>query len=219
MLLLDVNRSEQYVRRPRRRSARSAFDWPCTGWPGCSTRCCPTPRWYDGHTTAASPLRAFVQGVSAVLRAPLLIVAVSVVTMLVAVPFAIALGSRVQASLASQPPVALDGNRNRSGVVAGISRAGARARGHVHAGRARVRRGARRHQRGPRWTPAAPRGRWAAGAVDPGLGVSLGWHPAAAFDAGQALGVRAFTAAGLQASAAIHRHRRHRRRGSSWSCI
>lgn len=54
-----------------------------------------------------SPLRVFVQGVSAVLRAPLLIVAVSVVTMLVAVPFAIALGSRVQASLASQPPVAL----------------------------------------------------------------------------------------------------------------
>lgn len=50
---------------------------------------------------------AFVQGVSAVLRAPLLIVAVSVVTMLVAVPFAIALGSRVQVSLASQPPVAL----------------------------------------------------------------------------------------------------------------
>ena len=53
------------------------------------------------------PLRAFVQGVSAVLRAPLLIAAVSVVTMLVAVPFAIVLGTRVQASLASQPPVAL----------------------------------------------------------------------------------------------------------------
>ncbi len=54
-----------------------------------------------------SPLRALVQGVSAVLGAPLLIVAVSVVTMLVAVPFAIVLGARVQASLASQPPVAL----------------------------------------------------------------------------------------------------------------
>lgn len=53
------------------------------------------------------PLRAFVQGLSAVLRAPLLIVAVSVATMLVALPFAIVLGSRVQASLASQPPVAL----------------------------------------------------------------------------------------------------------------
>jgi len=45
--------------------------------------------------------------VSAVLRAPLLIVAVTVITMLVALPFAVALGSRLQASLASQPPVAL----------------------------------------------------------------------------------------------------------------
>ena len=53
------------------------------------------------------PLRAFVLGVSAVLRAPLLILAVSVVTLLVALPFAIVLGTRVQASLASQPPVAL----------------------------------------------------------------------------------------------------------------
>ena len=51
--------------------------------------------------------RAFIAGVAAVLRAPLVIVAVTVITMLMALPFAVALGSRLQASLASQPPVAL----------------------------------------------------------------------------------------------------------------
>lgn len=55
----------------------------------------------------SSPLRALVEGGSAVFRAPLLIVAVTVITMLMALPFAIVLGSRIQISLASQPPVAL----------------------------------------------------------------------------------------------------------------
>jgi hypothetical protein len=54
-----------------------------------------------------SALRAFLAGVSAVLRAPLVIVAVTVISMLMALPFAVALGARLQASLASQPPVAL----------------------------------------------------------------------------------------------------------------
>jgi hypothetical protein len=55
----------------------------------------------------ASAPRAFIAGVSAVVRAPFVIVAVTVITMLMALPFAVALGSRLQTSLASQPPVAL----------------------------------------------------------------------------------------------------------------
>ena len=55
----------------------------------------------------ASAPRAFIAGVAAVVRAPLVVVAVTVITMLMALPFAVALGSRLQASLASQPPVAL----------------------------------------------------------------------------------------------------------------
>lgn len=54
-----------------------------------------------------SPIGALIAGLSTVLRAPLLIVTVTVVTMLIALPFAVVLGSRIQASLASQPPVAL----------------------------------------------------------------------------------------------------------------
>jgi hypothetical protein len=54
-----------------------------------------------------SALRAFIAGVGAVLRAPFVIVAVTLITMLMALPFAVALGARLQASLASQPPVAL----------------------------------------------------------------------------------------------------------------
>jgi hypothetical protein len=54
-----------------------------------------------------SALRAFIAGVGAVLRAPFVIVAVTLITMLMALPFAVALGVRLQTSLASQPPVAL----------------------------------------------------------------------------------------------------------------
>lgn len=55
-----------------------------------------------------SPGRAFVEGAGAVIQAPLVLVMVVLVTMLAAVPFAAVLGARVQASLATQPPVALD---------------------------------------------------------------------------------------------------------------
>lgn len=59
------------------------------------------------ESVRTSAIRAFIDGVSAVLRAPFVIAAVTVITMLMALPFAVALGSRLQASLASQPPVAL----------------------------------------------------------------------------------------------------------------
>ncbi len=59
-------------------------------------------------TTTVTPWRAFAGGVAAVVKAPMVIVAAAVVTTLVALPFAMVLGSRVQASLALQPPVSLD---------------------------------------------------------------------------------------------------------------
>ena len=55
-----------------------------------------------------SPGRAFVEGAVTVVQAPLVVVMVAFVTMLAAAPFAAVLGARVQASLATQPPVALD---------------------------------------------------------------------------------------------------------------
>lgn len=59
-------------------------------------------------TTTMTPIRAFMSGVAAVARAPLVVAAAALVTMLVALPFAIVLGTHLQESLASQPPVALD---------------------------------------------------------------------------------------------------------------
>jgi hypothetical protein len=58
--------------------------------------------------TGVSSTRAFLDGVLAVVRAPLILIAVAAITMAIAAPFAAVIGSRVQASLASQPPVALD---------------------------------------------------------------------------------------------------------------
>ena len=55
-----------------------------------------------------SSTRAFIDGLLTVLRAPFVLLAVAVMTMAIAVPFAAMVGYRVQASLASQPPVALD---------------------------------------------------------------------------------------------------------------
>jgi hypothetical protein len=55
-----------------------------------------------------SPVGAFVQGWLALCRAPLLLAMVVVVTVLLAAPLAVILGSRVQASLSTQPPVSLD---------------------------------------------------------------------------------------------------------------
>lgn len=59
-------------------------------------------------TRPLSPIRAFLDGAVAVLKAPLIVIAVAALTMLIAAPFAAVLGARVQASLASQPPVSLD---------------------------------------------------------------------------------------------------------------
>ena len=59
----------------------------------------------DGRLT---PGRALAQGAAQVLRAPHLVVMVAVVTMTMAAPFAAVLGSRLQASLAMQPPISLD---------------------------------------------------------------------------------------------------------------
>jgi hypothetical protein len=59
-------------------------------------------------TTTMTPMRAFVSGVAAVVRAPLLVIAAAALMMLIALPFAAVLGWRVQHSLSSQPPVALD---------------------------------------------------------------------------------------------------------------
>lgn len=55
----------------------------------------------------ASSVRALAAGLKSVARAPLLLIVVTVVTAATVLPFAVVLGSRLQASLASQPPVAL----------------------------------------------------------------------------------------------------------------
>jgi hypothetical protein len=52
-------------------------------------------------------VRALARGIGDVARAPLLIVAVTAITLAMTLPFAIALGTRLQASLSSQPPVTL----------------------------------------------------------------------------------------------------------------
>ena len=57
---------------------------------------------------AKSPVRAVGEGLIAVIGSPLVVIAVAITTMVIAIPFAAVIGSRVQASLASQPPVALD---------------------------------------------------------------------------------------------------------------
>lgn len=55
-----------------------------------------------------SPLRALLLGLSDVLRAPLLLIVVAVITLLVALPFAGVLESRLQKALSVQPHVSLD---------------------------------------------------------------------------------------------------------------
>jgi len=55
-----------------------------------------------------SPFRALIAGVSAVLRAPLLVTLVTVVTVGAAIPFALALGTELRESLSNQPPISLD---------------------------------------------------------------------------------------------------------------
>jgi hypothetical protein len=58
--------------------------------------------------TPVSPGRAFAGGVAAVLKAPAIVAAAALLTILLALPFAVVLGSRVHESLASQPPVVLE---------------------------------------------------------------------------------------------------------------
>jgi hypothetical protein len=58
--------------------------------------------------TPMTPMRAFVGGVAAVARAPMVVLAAMVLTLSVALPFAAVLGLRVERSLAAQPPVSLD---------------------------------------------------------------------------------------------------------------
>jgi hypothetical protein len=58
-------------------------------------------------TVRPSAARALAQGMSDVARAPWLVIAAAAITMAMALPFAVVLGTRLHASLASQPPVAL----------------------------------------------------------------------------------------------------------------
>jgi hypothetical protein len=57
---------------------------------------------------SVSPLRALTQGLIDVLKAPLLLIAIAILLLLITVPFAAALHSRLQASLSVQPPVSLN---------------------------------------------------------------------------------------------------------------
>ena len=55
-----------------------------------------------------SPLRALLLGIADVVRAPLTLIAVALITLAVTLPFAAVLQSRLQASLSVQPPVSLN---------------------------------------------------------------------------------------------------------------
>ena len=58
-------------------------------------------------TTTVSPVRALVQGLGDVLKAPLMLLSIAVVMVLIALPFAAAINSELQASLSVQPHVNL----------------------------------------------------------------------------------------------------------------
>jgi hypothetical protein len=55
-----------------------------------------------------SPIRALLLGIVDVLRSPLLLVGVALITLVIALPFAAVLNSRLQASLSAQPQVNLN---------------------------------------------------------------------------------------------------------------
>lgn len=59
-------------------------------------------------STQPSPIRALGGGFGDVVRAPLLLAGVAIVTVLIALPFAAVLQSRLQASLSVQPQISLD---------------------------------------------------------------------------------------------------------------
>jgi hypothetical protein len=56
---------------------------------------------------SASPLRAWLLGMADVLKAPILVIAIALITLIIALPFAAVLHSRLQASLEMQPQVSL----------------------------------------------------------------------------------------------------------------
>ncbi len=56
----------------------------------------------------ASPLRALAQGALDVLKAPVMLIAIAIVTLAIALPFAASLHARLQASLSVQPQISLD---------------------------------------------------------------------------------------------------------------
>ena len=56
---------------------------------------------------SASPIRAFAQGVIDVLKAPIMLIAIAIVTLAIALPFAAVLQSRLQESLSVQPQIDL----------------------------------------------------------------------------------------------------------------
>jgi hypothetical protein len=56
---------------------------------------------------SASPFRALVQGIVDVLKAPLMLIAIAIVTLAIALPFAAVLHSRLQQSLSLQPQINL----------------------------------------------------------------------------------------------------------------
>lgn len=57
---------------------------------------------------SASPLRALLQGIVDVLKAPVMLIAIAIVTLAIALPFAAVLHSRLQQSLSLQPQISLD---------------------------------------------------------------------------------------------------------------
>ena len=217
MLLLDVNRSNNIFRASspiRPLGIRLALHW--MSWLQHTMLTYTRAGMSEPRRVAA--LRAFIAGLAAVMRSPFVIVAVTMITMVMALPFAVALGSRLQASLALQPPVALDGNRNRSGMVAGIPRARARVGGHLHAGGARLCRAARQHQRGARWTAAAAGRAGTAGLVDRGCGRFCGAAScAAAMPATRSAFERSSTPASSTRPASSPSPLRPL--SASWSCI
>jgi hypothetical protein len=57
--------------------------------------------------SALSPARALVQGIADVVKSPFMLMAIAILTIAIALPFAAVLHSRLQQSLAVQPPVSL----------------------------------------------------------------------------------------------------------------
>ena len=172
MLLLDVNRANNAF-------VRDAADLAARHSPGPALDGLAAERDAELHragmtTRPLSPLRALLQGLADVVKAPLMLIGVARRHAADGAAVCGRAASRLQESLSVAAAGVARGDRDRSGMVDGIPRAGARAGGHLHAGRARFCGDARWHQRRARWPRPAARAAGAAGAVDRGVGVSLG---------------------------------------------